>query len=135
MPKFVRRLSSQEMQKLVHETYAAHYVLLNLGFSPDEVFAGTANVRNWDPPGICANVELHAQGKKFIYTLRALVPGDETRFARFWLDFAAAQPKRDRSELDALVHGSDVWREKAALLVALELKGFIFPATEREKLS
>lgn len=125
-----RRLSSLEMQNLVHEAYAFHYVCMNLGFSADELFAGTASIQNWDPPGLCGNVELHAQGKRFIYTLRALVPGDDARFCRFWTSFAKDQPKRDRKELDAIVHASHVWKNKGTILGALADKGFVFPAVE-----
>ena len=123
-----KRLSSVEMQKLVHEAYAFHYVCLNLGFSADDLFAGTADIRNWDPPGPCATVELHAQGKKFIYTLRALVPGDDVRFARFWTEFAREQPNRDHGELDRIVHDSHVWKTKGTILGALSGKGFVFSA-------
>ncbi len=122
------RLSSIEMQKLVHEAYAVHYVLLNLGFLPDDVFAGSANVANWDPPGLCAVVQLRAQGKTFLYTIKALVPGDDVRFERFWTEFAQAQPAMDRADLDALVQASVAWQTKGAILGVLADKGFAFPA-------
>lgn len=133
MAKRPKRLSSLEMQALVHEAYAFHFVAMNLGFEADELFAGTAFIANWDPPGLCATVELHAQGKKFIYTLRALVPGDDSRFARFWTEFAAGQPARSRAELDRIVRATHVWKNKATLLGALCDKGFVLPAVEEEE--
>ena len=141
-----RRLSSHEMQSLVHEAYAFHYVCMNLGFDSEELFAGTAfianlgsptpseagGVGNWDPPSLCATVELHAQEKKFIYTLCPLVPGDDARFGRFWKEFAAGQPKRDRGELDRIVQATVVWKSKGTVLGALADKGFVFPAVAEE---
>lgn len=132
MSKRAKRLSSLEMQNVVHEVYAAHYVLMNLGFTAEELYAGTASVANWDPPGPCATVELHAQGKVFIYVVRALLPEDTSRFKRFWTEFARAQPTADRAMLDAVVHHSEVWRCKGALLGALADKGFVFPAVEED---
>ena len=135
VPRRAKRLSSLEMQKVVHEAYAFHYLAMNLGFTADELFAGCANVINCIPPGLYATVELHAQGLRFIYTLRPLVPGDDSRFMRFWTEFATSQPKRDRKELDTLVHGSEVWRTKATILAALSVKGFVLPAVEERSAS
>lgn len=130
-----RRLSFSEMQQVVREAYAFHYVCMNLGFTSDDLFVGTAFIGNWDPPGLCATVELHAQGRKFIYTLCALVPEDDARFVRFWTEFAREQPKRGRGELDRIVHDSHVWKDKGAILGALAGKGFVFPSVGAEKSS
>ena len=93
------RLTAVEMQNLVHEAYAAHYVIMGMGFTADELFAGALKISNWNPPGLCAVVVLRAQDKQFVYVLRPLARGDDGRFHEAWTAFAPG-------ELKVFVNGS-----------------------------
>lgn len=111
--------------------YAAHCVLWNLGFSPDELFVSAPNVLNGDPPGHYATLTLRRGELSFIYNLPPRL--DETdcdRFLSSWLAFGARVTELSNAELDRIVHHSDVWRRRASFLAALAAKGFRFPAVE-----
>ena len=109
----------------VRETYAAHYVLTNLGFDPSEIFVGTPNVLNGDPPGTYAAVIVRRDGLQFVYNIaRLFTEADCARYLKAFHAFALAQPSMDRGELDRIARRSTVWKRKASFMWALVQKGF-----------
>lgn len=117
------------VEEMVSETYALHYVLMNLGFRADDIFVLAADVPNVEPPGRWLVGQLRTQGCELNYTVAPL-PTEEVEklFIEAWQKFAAAQPKMDRKVLDVWVHGSRVWRDKVQILKVLTLKGFDIPS-------
>lgn len=115
----------ETIEAAVHECYATHCILANLGFEPAEIYVGVANTLNaWPRPALCAYVKLVRGERSFIYTVRDLGEAEAAEFERQWLAFAKAKPSMGRPELDAIVHGSTIWKRKTNLLVTLARKGF-----------
>jgi hypothetical protein len=127
MPKFVRPLNSNQIQQVVREAYALHFLLMNLGFSPDDLWAGTANVANAKPPGVYAVVTLKAQGKEFLYWIARVCPADERRFQRAWVEFAKKQPELSHDLLDRIVITSQVYAQAPEIVTKVLEKGFSVP--------
>lgn len=125
--RFVRLLSSQQVQQVVRETYAVHFLLMNLGFDPDDIFVGNLNLSNAQPPGVHACVKLVAQEKEFIYWIVRVCPADERRFERAWREFARNQPKMDKGVLDRIVVASQVYAQAEEIVRKLLEKGFSIP--------
>lgn len=120
----------RDLRPTIEEMYAAHCVLWNLGFSPDELFVSTPNVLNGDPPGHYATLTIRRGELKFIYNLSPRLEEAECdRFLAAWLAFAERRG-HTKAELDRMVWRSKVWREKSSFLAALTLKGFRFTAVE-----
>jgi len=118
-----------ELRRTIEEMYAAHCVLWNLGFSPDELFVSTPNVLNGDPPGLYATLTVQRGELRFIYNLPPrLSDASSRRFLRAWLAFAERGDRAPKAELDRMVWRSEVWRRKAELAAALTVKGFRFTA-------
>lgn len=64
-------MSINDFDQPYKELYAIHNHLIELGFSPDDVFVSVANVLN--PPQenvLCAH--LRTQGKEFVFTIGSL---------------------------------------------------------------
>jgi len=110
----------------VRECYAAHTILTNLGYEPDDIYVGIVPVLNAAPsPATCAIVKLvRHDGEAFVYTVRDLAGDEIPEFKRKWLAFVADKPTMQRAELDAILHGSTVWARKTELLWTLAAKGF-----------
>lgn len=109
---------------LVREAYAAHVLITNLGFEPEEVQAQIRNVVNGDPPGPHVCVVLQRGERTFVIHLH---PADEEfgkAFEKAWLAFAAAKPSKPHAELQRIVEGTQLWQQKEALLWGLVRKGF-----------
>lgn len=124
-------LRPRDLRRTIEEMYAAHCVLWNLGFSPDELFVSVPNVLNGDPPGYYATLTLRRGPRSFIYNLAPRLEETEgERFLSSWLAFATRLPELPMAELDRMVKRSDVWHRKASFLAALAAKGFRFPAVE-----
>lgn len=124
-------LRPRALRRTIEEMYAAHCVLWNLGFSPDELFVSTPNVLNGDPPGHYATLTVRRGELRFIYNLPPrLEEIDCDRFLSSWLAFGGKVKELPIAELDRLVKKSDVWRRKASFLAALTVKGFRFTAVE-----
>lgn len=121
----------RELRRVIHEMYAAHCILWNLGFSPDELFVSTPNVVNGDPPGLYATLTLRRDELAFVYNLPPrLDEADAELFLARWLEFADRVRRIPKSKLDRIVRGSDVWRRKGEMLMVLARKGFRFQAVE-----
>lgn len=112
-------MTDAELGAIVHETYAAHCILTNLGFEPDEVFVEVRPVANTRPPGPHVVVRLARGELTFVYHLHPVTPEETERFSRAWLAFVAAQPSMPRADLDRILHSSQVWEQRATLLTAL----------------
>lgn len=117
---------SQEklVDAIVREAYAAHAILTNLGFEPEEVQAQIRNVINGNPPGPHVCVVLKRGERTFVIHLHPADDQFATAFRTAWLAFAARKPSMPRAELDALVQGTQLWRQKEDLLWGLVRKGF-----------
>lgn len=115
-------------KQLVHEAYAAHNVLTNLGFEPAEVFVGTPYILNGDPPGNYAAVALRRGGKEFVYNFARLDSvEDGERFLAAFSAFSARQPLMSRAALTRITNASNIWRQRHRLIEGLLLKGFELP--------
>lgn len=124
-------LRKRDLRRTIEEMYAAHCILWNLGFSPDELFVSTPNVLNGDPPGHYATLTLRRGELRFIYNLPPrLEEADCDRFLEAWKSFAERGPDKSTAELDRMVRRSEVWRRKASFVAALTLRGFRFTAVE-----
>lgn len=114
----------QFIERLVHEAYAAHCMLTNLGYEPEEVQAGVQNIANGDPPGPYACVVLSRGGNRFVIHLQPVNDAQAAAFEKAWRAFAAAKPSMPREALDAIVKGAEIYARRVDLLVALDRKGF-----------
>lgn len=113
------------IEDLCHECYAAHVLLTNLGFEPDEIFVGVQPVANVSPPGQPHAIVRLVRGRlSFVMHLCSLDLEQAQAFDRAWRAFADAKPGMPRTELDRIVYRTWVWRERANLLAALVHKGF-----------
>lgn len=117
-------LHPREMQRVTRETYAAHCILINLGFKSEEIFVATPHVLNAEPPGNYACVIVRREGKQFLLWTQRLKGADCDRFLDAWQRFAEQQPTMARGELERMVRMSRLWESKAALVQALVQKGF-----------
>lgn len=118
-------MTARRAKRPVLETYAAHYILMNIGFDPAEIFVSTPNVLNGAPPGLYASVIVRRGGLEFVMNLVQLPDAAACdRFLAAFHRFAEAQPSMDRRELDRMVRRTDVWRRRTSLVSALLLKGF-----------
>lgn len=117
-------MTDADLRRLVSEAYAAHVILTNLGYEPEEVQAQLRNVINADPPGQYVCVVLQRGQRAFIIHLHQATDEFGKAFEKAWLAFAAAKPKMPHAELDAIVQGSTIWRQKQELLWGLVGKGF-----------
>jgi len=124
-------LHPRQLRRTIEEMYAAHCVLWNLGFSPDELFVSTPDVVNGDPPGRYATLTLRRGGLSFIYNVAPrLDDADCQRFLSHWSAFAHRVKELPASELDRMVKRSEVWHRMSSFLLALAAKGFRFAAVE-----
>jgi len=112
------------IDRIVHEGYAAHAIITNLGFEPEEVQACLRHIVNADPPGLHACMLVEREGRQFVFHIHAVTEEEGAAFQEAWLAFAEAKPRMSRAELDAILYGSQVWRMREDLLWALVAKGF-----------
>ncbi len=118
-------------RRTLEEMYAAHCILWNLGFSPEEIFVATPHVLNGDPPGHYATLKLTRGDLSFIYNLPPrLDEADAEFFLREWLAFSKRVRRMPNTKLDRMVRGSEVWQRKSEMLMVLAQKGFRFTAVE-----
>lgn len=111
--------------RLIHETYALHFMLTNVGFEPSEVYVDAPMVANLDPPGRCAVMSVLRDG------IRCSIPiwrlSDEEACDRYldaWRLFAETKPKMAIKQLDRIVHGSVIFTRRVEILTLLVTKGF-----------
>jgi hypothetical protein len=121
-------LHPRELQCLTRETYAAHYILLNLGFSADDIFVATPCILNARPPGMHAAVILRPGPDQFVIPVAPVREQDREQYLEAWREFATAQPKMPRQALDRVVHASHLFAKRAEVVTALARRGIAMPA-------
>lgn len=109
---------------LVHEAYAVHVILTEMGFEPEEVQACLRSIINAHPPGLHACMVLERDGKTFVVHLHPVTATEGAAFQDRWLAFAKAKPGMTHAALDAIVHGTQTWAMREQLLWGLVQKGF-----------
>lgn len=120
-------LSEGELERMVHEVYAAHAVYMRLGFLPEEIFVSVPWVLDATPPGHYAVVTLRRGDLQFVYWMDPIANESEGEaFCKAWSAFSHAQPAMDRKVLDDIVLGSRVYADRVRFLSALTAKGFMF---------
>lgn len=115
---------SKRIDRAVRETYALHYLLLNLGILHEEIFVGASAFSNASPPGIYAHVRVVRGEATFDMWLEPLAGKETDRYLKAWSTFSHAQPKMDRAVLDRMVEGSRVLHEADTIADILVAKGF-----------
>lgn len=121
-------ISEADLQRLNEDTYAAHFILWNVGIRPDELFVFVAPVLNVEPQArhLCVQVRRGCQQ----FTLPVGPPleeGDHHRVLRAWLRFSRKAKElrtKNRLELDRMIQGSEMFSHRMDLLVAMLAKGF-----------
>lgn len=121
-----RVLGPTELDAIVHEIYAVHLVILNLGILPEEIFVGVAEFGNVDPSGPYALVAVKRGEREFCMHV-ALVEGEQNADAFYaaWSLFSHALPARSPMERAAILRGSRVIREAFDIACALSRKGLL----------
>jgi hypothetical protein len=118
-------MTPAEVERLTHETYAVHCMLLNLGFEKEQIFVGTPMVANMEPPGRYAIVAAERDGKRFVMPLYPVYAReDRKRFLSAWEAFVLGKPKMTKAQLDRILFGSRSYARRVELVTALVLKGF-----------
>lgn len=113
------------VERAIREAYSAHFIFTNMGYTPDEVFIGVRQVLNADPPGVYSVSVLRRGDKEFTFhQVLFITAEEEDQFKTAYEEFVVTKSRLSRKELNELVHSSDTWKQKAALLFALEAKGF-----------
>jgi len=112
----------------VLEAWATWEVMRQLGFSADDIFwivVLTANAR--PRPGLALNVRLATQGRELLVTCSGALERDEAEaLLQQGIEFGTRVNARafPEDELTAVLHGSYIWKNKAAFLMVLLDKGF-----------
>jgi hypothetical protein len=121
-------LDPLDIEHLTRETYAAHCILMNLGFKADDIFVATPVILNATPPGTHAAIILRPGPEQFVLWLAPVRGPDCERYIAAWKAFAASQPNVPRHELDRIVRRSDTYAHRRRIVTALVLRGIALPA-------
>ena len=121
-------LDPLDLEHLTRETYAAHCILMNLGFKAADIFVGTPVILNATPPGTHAAIILKPGPAQFVLWLAPVRGDDCERYVEAWKTFATAQPKMPPRELDRIVRRSDTYAHRRQIVTALVLRGIPLPA-------
>jgi hypothetical protein len=116
----------QFLERLVHETYAAHCMLMMLGFEPAEVFVGAPDVANMTPPGPCAVVTVARGDSRCVLPIQPLTGEEQcSRYLDAWQAFAVTGKRSlSRDQLDRIVSSSTMYARRFEFVTALVVKGF-----------
>lgn len=116
---------------LVRETYAAHYVLWNVGIEPAEIKVIVAlRILPDDPrPSIGVAVCVQRGGLTFTMPVGPELASEAEReaFKTAWMlhvDGLDERRRTDRAGLDREARSTTVWNRKVEILYGLLLKGF-----------
>jgi hypothetical protein len=112
------------IERLVHETYAAHCILTNAGLRPEEIFVSVQPVVNAVHPGLHGIVLVRRGEQQFVLTLQPVTEDQAQRFLDAWREFAQAKPQMTRDTLDRIVYGSVLYEQRVHIVAALTAKGF-----------
>jgi hypothetical protein len=126
-------LFTADTRQLIHETYAGHYILTNLGIDPSEVFVLIQRVANVQPVGSLFVIMSAQRGFRTcnipVSHVRSVKDGK--RFEKAWIRFHAEdKPKLSDAELDRIVHDTTMWRRRVEVITALVHKGFVLTPGE-----
>jgi len=121
-------LDPLDLAHLTRETYAAHCLLMTLGFRPDDIFVATPLILNASPPGTHAAVILRPGPDQFVLWMPPVLVEDCERYLAAWQEFAAAQPTMPRRALDRIVRRSAMFARRAEIVMALARRGISMPA-------
>lgn len=114
----------------IRECWAVHQALRTLGFSPDDIYvtSGHSVAHAFNPPAMF--VVLKTQEKEFVITLGLF----ETSAAidhllMLWTEFAQRWNAQEfaQEEMDAIYKTSNVMKNSAEFVIALEMKGISCP--------
>lgn len=122
------KLDPLDLEHLTRETYAAHCILMNLGFKAADIFVATPLILNATPPGTHAAVILRPGPAQFVLWLARIQGDDCERYLEAWTTFATAQPQMPPHELDRIVRRSDTYAHRRQIVTALALRGIPMPA-------
>lgn len=115
------RKRADALTRAVHEAYAAHEMLCQMGYEPDHVFIGAGKVVG---EGTCAIVWLRHEGHEMTMPVSPLSEMQADEFRDAMLRFNAAKPFMSRAILDGIVRGSTVWARAAEVIATMARKGF-----------
>lgn len=114
------------LDQLIVDTYAVHFVLWNLGVTPDEIFVQAALIANAPKPGVHATVTVKRAGKSWVMWLDRLEGNPEIlQFEAAWRDFASRQPELSEDAKDALVARSRAIGQMEEIRQGLLAKGIL----------
>lgn len=121
-------ISENELLDISSETYAAHFILWNVGVHPDELFVMVAPVLNIEPPARHLCIQVRRGELQFTLPIGPpLEDEDRPRVLRAWLSFsrqAKSLRTKNRLQLDRMVQSSRIFQKRMQLLVAMLAKGF-----------
>lgn len=112
------------IEQLVRETYAAHCILTNVGFLPDEIFVSVQPILNAARQGTYGVVMVKRGDAQFVLTLQPVTDDQAQRYLDAWRAFAEAKPTMSREALDRIVYGSILYGRRLEIITALVTKGF-----------
>jgi hypothetical protein len=112
------------IKRLVHETYAAHCILTNVGFLPDEIFVSVQPILNAARRGTYSVVMVKRGDAQFVLTLQPVTDDQAERYLDAWRAFAKAKSTMSRKALDQIVYGSVLYERRLEIITALVARGF-----------
>lgn len=124
MTQTVRDGSRLSVKTLVHEAYAGHFILTNLGIEPAEVFVEVVRVANVSPAGLCAVVIARRGELQCTIPIAPVSLELGHRFIAELKRFIASKRTMAEKELTRICHGTEMWRRRAEVIEALIRKGF-----------
>lgn len=117
-----------DLARLLDELYAAHWILWNVGFTPDELFVGASMVLNAEPPAMHAYLKVQRADGEFVLPVGpALDRKSSKHVLRAWLRFidqARIEREKNAAALERRLRRTIVWDRRVEFLTRLAAKGF-----------
>lgn len=110
------------VKKAVNECYGAFIILTNSGFDPDNIFVSVNYILNGTPPGDYATVQLKTAYGDFSMNLVQLENHERPEFLEAYRKFQVGRKHLSALALDDLVKGTQIYKQRFDLLVAVSLK-------------
>src|SRR5262245_7527178 len=119
-------MTSDALNSLVHEVYAAHVILHMVGVPSDDVYVSVQHIINapsrW--PYVVLIVRRH--GKQFVLHFGTISSEeDREQFLTGWRTFAELKPNLDKRELDEIVMRSEARKNMVVITAALIRRGIV----------
>lgn len=124
---------SNDLEKLLAETYATHYILMSLGFSALQLYVNAGYIQSLPVPGEYITVILKGDNEKEFKIWISPVSTSEraAEFIREWAQFIVKRASVMTSEqLREFIMGTEVMKHKMGIIVALTRAGFELNPTE-----